>query len=130
MTTSTTGFGPDEFKKLIDALNKAVEDGTSQAAHMLWSALLSFLAAHALAVMIILFVVLVVAMLKAMMGRWGTLGSVIYNFLYFGILFVIGLIWGPDVFVSDFFHAACTLMLYPVCYAITGYILDKIGVRN
>lgn len=111
-------------------MNKAAEDGAKQAAHMLWSALLSFLAAHWLAVMFGLFIVFIVVTLKAMMGRWGSLGSFLYNFFYFGILFVVGLIWGPEVFLGNFFGAACAIILYPVCYWLSGVVMDRMGVAT
>jgi len=130
MATSSFSFGLEGFKQLLDAINKSAEDGTKQAAHILWSALLSYLSAHWLAIIIILFIVFVVLTLKAMMGQWGSLGSFIYNFLYFGTLLLIGLIWGPDVFLGDFFKAACTAILYPVCYLVTGYILKKTSLRK
>jgi len=120
--------GPDDFKKIIDSMNKAVDDGTRQAAQMLWAALLSYLTAHWLVITIILFVLFVMLTLKAMLGQWGSLGSFIYNVLYFGTLLVIGLIWGPNIFLGDFFKAMCTAILYPICYLITGYILEKIGL--
>lgn len=130
MATSTIPFGTDDFKQMLDSISRGVEDGTKQAVHILWTTLLSNLTAHWLVIIIILFAVFVALTLKAMMGRWGSLGSFIYNFLYFGTLLIIGLIWGPDVFLGDFFKAACTAILYPVCYLITGYILERTGLRD
>lgn len=46
------------------------------------------------------------------------------------VLFVIGLIWGPEVFVSDLFKAACAAILYPVYLVVGLIILDRIGVRT
>jgi hypothetical protein len=65
-----------------------------------------------------------------MMGRWGGLGSFLYNFFYFGILLVIGLISGSEVFVDDYFNVACAIILYPICYVLSGMILDKMRVRR
>lgn len=130
MPTSTVIFGPDSVKQLLDSINASIENDMKQAANILWSAFLSYLAAHWLAIMVVIFIIFAFVTVKAMMGRWGSLGSFLYNFFYFGILFVIGLIWGPDVFLGDFFKTACTIILYPVCYLITGYILKKTGVRK
>lgn len=125
MTTSTTNFGKD----MIDALMKAIDEGTKQAYHMLWDALISFLSEHWIAVLIVLTVVLAIAVVKAIMGRWGMLGSVLYHYLYFGILFLVGLIWGSDIFVSNWFSVACTIILYPICYFVVGIILEKTGLK-
>jgi hypothetical protein len=97
---------------------------------MWWNALISFLHQHWMAVIIILAAVFITALIRALMGRWGMLGSVLYNYLYFGILFVVGLVWGSDVFVSDYLHLACTAILWPVCYFLVGWILDKSGLRE
>jgi len=123
MTTSTLSV-------MIDALFKGIETATQQIARILWSALLSFLTAHWFAVLVAIFVIFVVALLKAMLGRWGSLGSFLYNLFYFGILFVIGLIWGSEVFVNNLFNAAVAIILYPICYFITGLILEKTGLRR
>ena len=130
MATSSFTFGPADFKQLLDSINQSMENETKQAVGMLWSVFLSYLTAHWLAIIAILFVIFVALTIKAMMGRWGSLGSFIYNFLYFGTLLIIGLIWGPEVFLGDFFKAACTVLLYPICYLITGFILKKMGVQN
>jgi hypothetical protein len=130
MTPTSVPFGPDFSKYMIDMVLNAADEAAKEVARLLWSALLSFLAQHWLAAMGLLFLVFVFATLKAMMGRWGTLGSVLYNFIYFGILFIIGLIWGPEVFLNDFFKAACAVILYPICYLAVGIILDKTGVRS
>ncbi len=129
MTATPTPLGPDFTKQMINLLFNAMDEGTKQAARMLWSIFMSFLSQHWFAVMGLIFFIFIVVTLKAMLGRWGSLGSFLYNLFYFGTLFVIGLIWGPEVFVNDFFNAACAVILYPVCYIITGVILDKMGVR-
>jgi hypothetical protein len=64
-----------------------------------------------------------------MMGRWGSLGSLLYNFFYFGTLYIIGLLWGPEIFVDDLFNAACAVVLYPACYLLVGYILERTGLK-
>lgn len=130
MTSTTTPLGADFPKQVVELLLNAINEGTKQAAQMLWSILTTFLSEHWLAVLLVLFVVFVAVTLKAMMGRWGSLGSFLYNFFYFGILFIVGLIWGPEVFVDDYFNAACAVILYPICYVISGMILDKMGVRR
>ncbi|MBP7898485.1 hypothetical protein KAZ92_00865 [Candidatus Gracilibacteria bacterium] len=131
MASFATSSVAIEFpKEVVKMLMGAIDDGTKQAARMLWSTLISFLSEHWLLTILIFFLILVFATLKAMIWRWGTLGSVLYNSMYFGILLVVGLIWGPDIFTSDIFHAACAVILYPICYFLTGTVLDKIGVRR
>lgn len=130
MNATSTPLGADFPKQVVELLLNAIDEGTKQAARMLWNILTTFLSEHWLAVLLVLFVVFVAVTLKAMMGRWGSLGSFLYNFFYFGTLLVIGLIWGPEVFVDDYFNAACAVILYPICYVLSGMILDKMGVRR
>ncbi len=113
------------IKSMANLIPSTIEQGTKQAAEMLWLVVLSLLADHWLLVMSVLFIILITATAKAMFGRWGLLGSVLYNFFYFGTLFVIGVIWGPQVFVSDYFNFAGTALFYPICYFIVGLILRK-----
>lgn len=129
MNATSTQMGSEFSKQMVNLLINSVEEGTKQAAHMLWDILILFLKAHWFAVMIALLIVFVVVTFKAMLGRWGSLGSFLYNFFYFGILFIIGLIWGPEVFVNDIFNAACAVILYPICYLLVGVILEKTGLR-
>ena len=124
---ATTSAQPNtKFVQSITTLiPDVIEQETKEAAEMLWSVTLSLLADHWLLVMSIFFIILITATAKAMFGRWGMLGSVLYNLFYFGTLFFIGIIWGPEVFVSDYFNVACTAFLYPVCYIIVGRILKR-----
>ncbi len=130
MNSTSTPLGADFPKQVVELLFNAIDEGTKQAARMLWNILTTFLSEHWLAVLLILFVMFVAVTLKAMMGRWGSLGSFLYNFFYFGTLLIVGLIWGPEVFVDDYFNAACAVILYPICYVISGMVLDKMGVRR
>jgi len=114
-------------EEITKAFLKGMDEGAKLAARMLWDVLISFLTNHWFAIMVGLFIIFIVATLKAMMGRWGALGSLIYNLLYFGTLFIVGLIWGPEIFINDFFNAACAVILYPICYYITGQILNRLG---
>lgn len=130
MTATSTPLGQDFPKQVVELLLNAIDEGTKQAARMLWNILTTFLSEHWFLVLLVLFIVFIVVTLKAMMGRWGSLGSFFYNFFYFGTLLIIGLIWGPEVFVDDYFNASCAVILYPICYVISGIILDKMGVRR
>src|SRR5689334_11626543 len=126
MTQANTLLGPEFAKTMINSFIQGIDQGAKLVARVLWDAFTSFLYAHWFLVIIGLFALLFVATLKAMMGRWGALGSLIYNLLYFGTLFIVGLIWGPEIFVNDFFNTACAVILYPICYYITGQILNKL----
>ncbi|MFA6603328.1 MAG: hypothetical protein WCT10_00635 [Patescibacteria group bacterium] len=73
-----------------------------------------------------LVLILVVALIKAAMGRWGTLGSLLYHLFYFGILGIILWIKGPGLLFSAYFDLIIAV-LYPLCYWLTGLVLQEAG---
>lgn len=98
--------------------------------HSAWDIFMSTIKEHWLLILSILFGILIISIIIALMGRWGFFGSLMYNYLYFGVLFILGLIKGPEVFLNEYFEFFCILLLYPVCYKIVGIILDKTGLKN
>lgn len=129
MSSTTTLFGPDLTKETVHMVINAATEGTLQATRLLWSILISILTTYWLSIMLSLFVVFVILTIKAMLGQWGSLGSFLYNLFYFGILLIVGLLMGPELFVNDFFAVACAVILYPLCYWLVGIILEKMGVK-
>ncbi len=101
------------------------KDVPGQVAQGAWEYLLLILSNHLRAILLLIFVLFFATTMKAMMGRWGSLGSLLYNFFYFGILFIIGLFWGPEIFINDYFGFACAVVLYPICYFAAGVVLDR-----
>jgi hypothetical protein len=129
-TTNAQPLGPNFFTDTATWLLKRIQEETVKDYRKFWDFAMPFLFEHWLMIMLFLLFIAAVALTKAMMGRWGMLGSVIYNFLYFGVLFLILLIWGTDFFANDLFKPLCTVILYPVCYRITGWILDRSGFKR
>lgn len=128
MSASSTPFDVASVAPWL--LNEIFVEAPKEAAGILWhQVLIPILSEHWLKIGAILFLVFFAVTLKAMTGRWGALGSFLYNFLYFSILFIIGLIWGPEVFLSDWIKFFTTLILYPICYWIVGWILDATGLK-
>lgn len=91
---------------------------------------MSFLTVHWMAVVMFLTIIFVIALVRAFSGSWAMLGRVLYNSLYFGTLFIIGLIKGPEVFVNWYFEVFCVILLYPICYFLVGRVLDFLGVTR
>lgn len=107
-----------------------IGEATAHAYRMFWNAVIPELLHNWLHVILILFCVLLFAVFVAVVsGRWGLLGSVLYHYLYYGFLFLIGLIWGPEVFANDYFDIVLTI-LYMVCYSIVGVILVQGGFKR
>jgi hypothetical protein len=129
MTTSTDiNVMTQDF---FQSLPEIVAEGMRLGARMLWyNGLMPIITKHWFTIMLIILGFFVVTTIKAMFGRWGSLGSFLYHFFYFGILFIIGLIWGPEIFVEDVFNTAVAVILYPTCYRLSGYVMDRMGVRK
>jgi hypothetical protein len=99
-------------------------------ARRLWHQIMDFLAPYWSVVILILIVVFVFATIKAFAGRWGTLGSLLYHVPYFGILLLIGLIFGPEWFVSDWYKPVCAVLLNPICFFLSGFLMIKMGILS
>ena len=120
MTATSTLLGTDFPRQVVELLLNAIDEGTKQTARMLWSILISFLLEHWIAVLVVLFAIFIFALVRAFAtGRWAMLGSITYNYLYFGILFIIGLIFGPELFANDYFKIVLVI-LYVTCFILTG----------
>lgn len=130
MTSTAAQLGPEFTNKIIGSIFTALDIETKNVYQLYWNALISFLIAHWVIITVVMLVILLAAIIRAIMGRWGMLGSILYNYLYLGILLIIGLIWGSDIFVSDIFNFACTVVLYPTCYFLVGVVLNKTGLRR
>jgi hypothetical protein len=130
MTSTSTPIGYDMSKQVIGLLLNAMDEGAKQTARLFWDIFISILTQHWLGFTMVIFLTFIAVTFKAMLGSWGALGSFLYNLFYFGTLFIIGLIWGPEVFVNDIFNFSCAVMLYPICYFLTGIILDHSGLRS
>ncbi len=130
MTEAPSIFDPNFSKEFVGRMLRSMDDGAMLVIKPFWQALVSFLSQHWLAVIIFLFITFIVLTFKAKLGYWGSLGSFLYNLFYFGILFIIGLIKGPEIFINDLFNALTALILYPVCYVLVRIVLRKMGVMR
>jgi hypothetical protein len=131
MTSTTTQLDSEFLKGLFISSLDAFDEGTKMVYQAFWHSLITYLSAHLIAAIFILIVIFVLAIARYLKtGRWAVLGSVLYWYFYLGVLLIIGLIWGSDIFVSDLFHLVGTIILNPICYFIVGVILDKTGLHK
>ena len=127
---TTSPLGIDFTKQMVQGLLDAVDTGTKTAYHWIWAAIKQLLIEHWIAVTVILVLLLVTAIGRYLItGRWAMLGSLIYNYLYFGALLIIALIFGSDVFASDYFKIVL-VVLYIACFTLVGIFLRKTGIRQ
>ena len=130
MNSISTPLDPDFVKESLETLMNGVAEATIHTYRVFWEILLSFLAQHWLATLGAMIAILIYAIARFLItGRWRVLGSVLYNYFYFGILFVIGLIGGPELYANDYFPIIATIV-YIVSFSIVGFILLTTGVRT
>lgn len=122
-------LNPEFVKDIMNTALKVVDDQKKEIAKICWENLLLFLAQHWIQIIMILFIILVISFIKALSGQWGMFGSVLYHYLHIGVLFIIGLIWGPEIYLNIFF-GLINLIIYLYSFKLVGKILDKLGLRR
>lgn len=128
--SSSQPLGADFPKQVVELFLNAIDEGTRQAYRMIWNGITQFLTEHWGWVIVALVAIFFLSVLNYFAtGRWAMLGSVLYNYLYFGTLFVITLVFGPEVFANDWFKIVL-FIIYVVCFILVGKILRKTGIRR
>lgn len=128
--SSSQPLGADFPKQVVEMFLNAIDEGTRQAYRMIWNGITQFLVEHWGWVIVALVAIFILSVLNYFAtGRWAMLGSVLYNYLYFGTLFVITLVFGPEVFANDWFKIVL-FVVYVVCFILVGKLLRKVGIRR
>lgn len=125
---ATTTFSAQGIVDMF--LHAVFVDVPLQASRIIWDFVITFLSENWLIIGIGLISILFILTISALLGQWGALGKFLYNLLYISILFVVGLICGPEVFVSNWFGFLTAVILYPVCYKVVGWILETTGLKT
>jgi len=119
----------DLIKEVTNLFIYAIPNMMAGTSRLIWGIIKTSIHDNLMPITIILFLVLFYAILKALMGNWRLLGSVLYKYLYWGSGLLIALIWGPEVYVSDYADILLYI-LYLTCFTIVGIILNKFKFRN
>ena len=126
MSATTTPFGPELVKGLVPWFFNMIDDSTKHAYQIIWSYLILYLKQHWGFVIIALILILVFSFAKYMItGRWKTLGQVLYSYIYWGTIFVITLIFGPEIFADNWFKIVMVLV-YGFSFYAVGKIISKL----
>lgn len=129
MSSSTTQLSSILSIDIVNMFIDKINDAEKVMAHAAWNRLLFFLSQHWSQVILYLIGLLILSFVIALLGRWGMFGSVLYHYLHLGVLFLIGLIWGPEIFVNIFFNLI-NLVIYLYCFKLVGKIIDSLGLRR
>lgn len=130
MDISITDQSLDFPKQLTLSFLNAIKEGEKNGYKMIWDIILNFISQNTLYVILTLVLVLSIAFVDyKISGRWRSLGSVLYNYFYFGSLFIITLIFGPEIFANDLIKIG-TFALYITCFILVGKVLKKAGIHK
>ncbi|SFS84753.1 hypothetical protein SAMN04487906_1881 [Zhouia amylolytica] len=79
---------------------------------------------------IIAIIMLNIAVLKFIItGKWGALGSVLYNIFYIGIIYLIIYFFGPEIILKKYFNSI-SFLVYVCGFFLTRLILQMINIKN
>jgi hypothetical protein len=97
---------------------------------LLWSIINPILIQNWKVIWITILVLLNIAMLKFLLTqRWGTLGSLLYNIFFFGIMYLIINYYGPEIILEDYFKSI-SFFVYVIGFFLTRFILKLINAKN
>ncbi len=130
MNFSTTTIANELPKQIALLFLQKFEEAQKQMAHIMWNLAIDTLTRHWLLIGGLFVLALVFFFLLALIGEWGSLYSLTYWTLCVVVVFVVGLIWGPEVFVSDIYHLLYLAAIWPICYWVTGWIWNRFNFRN
>jgi len=120
MTTTPTFIPKDFINTISEETTKAGVSMLRAFLEALWHSY-----GHYLPYVIgIFFILLMVAMVKAMLGRTGQLGSLLYHLFYFGFIGILVWIYGLEIFFNSYFDLLC-FIIYVVSYYLVGLFLKK-----
>jgi hypothetical protein len=114
-----------------DFLQNIIASSTAIAVEIMESVLMVFwvsLQPYCLYVVASVFLLFIIASVRAMLGRTGMLGSLVYHVFYFGFLALIIWIKGLEILLNPFF-GLIGFIVYVACYWLVGIILQKFRNR-
>ena len=119
-STNTTIFTLDLINKIRAESIKTAVSFLRVIISSLWTGFKPYLP---YAILVFVFIV-VIAVIKAMLGQVGLLGSVTYHILFFGILGIIVAIFGLEIFFNAWFDLM-SFLIYIFSFKLTGLIMNK-----
>lgn len=116
-------------KQMVQTLFDSVEKGTIWAYRIIFDSIKKFIAINWKAFVIFLIVVLLIAVSDYLLTRkWRTLGRVLYSYIYWGTIFLIALLFGPEIFANDFVDILL-FIIYIISFLFVGKLLKLFGIK-
>lgn len=121
---SSTPINGEPFpQSVVEQLMVAVQEGKEEACRILWGEFKGILIENWFIVLIVLLAIPALAYIKfTTTGRWGSLASVAYHYLYGIVLLVIVGIFGPEIFANPWIKLVL-FIVYAVCFSAVGVFI-------
>jgi ABC-type methionine transport system permease subunit len=120
MITTYSLLPPDLISKTMESAQK----WGAEMIHIILKTTLTHIMPYWPYVFGIIFILVIFASIKALSGRTGALGSLLYHIFYIAIFGIIIWINGIEIIFNPFFDLIC-FIIYTFCYWIVGLILQK-----
>ena len=120
MNLSTTPSTATLPQSLGQQLFEGIAEGERQACQALWEAFKGMLSENRIIVLIVLIAIPFAAYIKfTATGRWYSLASVAYHYLYAGVLLALVVMSGPEIFANPWIDLIL-LIVYVACFWAVG----------
>ncbi|MCI5056804.1 MAG: hypothetical protein MRY83_11890 [Flavobacteriales bacterium] len=114
----------------IDQIVQILLDFPLNTLRFFWNIVNPLIIEHWVIIAVTLVILINLAMIKFVVtGRWATLGSLLYNVFYFGILYFLIRFSGPEIILEDYFKSL-SFLLYVIGFFLTRIILKSINAQN
>jgi hypothetical protein len=113
------------IKGVYDGFIKLVAEKTEEVFRFIFNAIQSFVIENWYYILIVFLILLVISLIT---HNKRMLGSLLYSFLYYSILYLIVLIFGSEIFASDWIKIVL-FILYLICFTFVGKILRLLSLR-
>ncbi len=116
----------EEVTKIIKSLPVQILEFQIMWVKIFWDSFIELLIEHWLTVFLLLILVLIIAVMNLVItGRWGMLVSILYRIFYFGILFVVILVFGAEIIVTDSFQILAGIIGI-IIFETIGFFIRKL----
>ena len=120
----TSLLPPDFFQQLLQQIQDQATIFATEMVKMITGMIWSLLRPYWSYLVVSFSLLLIIATIKAMLGQWGVLRSLLYHLFYFGILGIFIAIKGWGILFNPLFDLIAWIV-YRVSYKLTGLILGK-----
>ena len=130
MNSSSTSISLDFPKQITRMAIDSFNEGEKHAYRLIWEYIKYLTVEHWIWILVGLVCLFLLAFLEYIITRrWAFLGSVLYHYFYLGFLLVLTLVFGPEIYASEW-AKIILFVIYIICYVLVGKLLTKIGIQK